>query len=128
MHSFNITCILELIFTCVETFRLGRARWLLLSRLVFGVCSAGLDVGDRPEITFSESILKLHFSTQAQFNQFCRRAFSHDASRLVDFEILSMEPHQVKCGLILNLTPKLRVVPPGHPEPDIENSDVVIYY
>ena len=104
------------------------SRWQLLARTLFTALAAGLDIGSRSDFTWSDDKLTLTFQTRESFASFTRRVFRHDASRSVDFEIDIESPSRVLCRLTMNLTPKLRVLSSSDPTPDVEDSDVVIYY
>ena len=107
--------------------QLSSRRWPRLCALTFSLYSTGAAIEDRPEYTLLDNILTLKFKTSTDFQNYVRRAFFTEATRLVTFDIIEKCSNHVICEAILNLTPKIRILGvPLESDDDLENSAIIV--
>ena len=116
-------------FTCDEGVYLTDRRWQQLCSITFTLFSTGAQIEDRPDYTLSESVLTLTFTSSSHFQNYVRRAFFTEGTRLISFEVLEKSPKFVICKAIFNLTPKIRILgEPLEPDDDLEAPNTVILH
>lgn len=107
--------------------QLTSRRWPQLCAITFSLYSTGAAIEERPEHSLVENILTLKFRTSTEFQNFVRRAFFTEATRLVTFDMIERSPNHVICQAILNLTPKIRILGvPLESDDDLENSEIIV--
>ena len=117
----------EFVFTCEEAMQLSARRWPQLCALTFSLYSTGAAIEDRPEHSLLDNILTLRFKTSTKFQDYVRRAFFTEATRLVSFVVVEKSHNHVICQAALNLTPKIRILGvPLESDDDLENSEIII--
>ena len=107
--------------------QLSCRRWPQLCAITFSLYSTGAALEERPEYTLTDKILTLRFKTSTDFQNYVRRAFFTEATRLVTFIMIEKSPNHVICQATLNLTPKIRILGvPLESDDDLENSEIII--
>ena len=121
-----ISFISEIIFNCLERFRLSRTQWNLLCRLTYGIYCTGGSFSDRPVPVVRDSTLELTFQTAVEFHTFYQRALGWTPSHLVEFEVSSIEPNRVVGEISANHTPEMTLIHPQEISPDIDPNALII--
>ena len=107
--------------------QLSNRRWPQLCAITFSLYSTGAALEDRPRHTLMENILTLYFESSSSFQNYVRRAFFTEATRLVAFELTERSPRHVICQATFNLTPKIRILGvPLESDDDLANSEIII--